>query len=79
MEDNKINGIPVIVSTAIPARGIILADWYKLIVGTWGNGYSYIFDQATKADQGIVRLIFNAFACTAPVQSAAFATKVLKA
>lgn len=79
MEDNKINGIPVIVSTCIPARGIILADWNKLIVGTWGNGYSLKVDDTTKSEQGIVRLVFNAFACSVPVQSEAFAVKVLKA
>lgn len=79
MENNEINGIPVIVSTCIPARGIILADWSKLIVGTWGNGYSLKVDDTTKSEQGIVRLVFNAFACTVPVQPTAFATKILKA
>lgn len=60
LEDDRIDGIPVVTSGNIAAKGMILADWRELIIAQWG-ALDITVDPYTQATNGSVRLVVNAF------------------
>ncbi len=78
MEGNEVEGISVLTSSAVTANGLALADWRELIIGQWG-GLDLTVDTITKAAEGMVRIVINAYFDAKVRRPAAIATKVLKA
>lgn len=59
MEDNEINGYPVLCTSAVADKGVIMANWSDLVIGQWG-GIDLTVDPYTQAANGKVRLVINA-------------------
>ena len=76
MEDNEINGYPVLCTSAVADKGVIMANWSDLVIGQWG-GIDLTVDPYTQAANGKVRLVINAYFDAKPRRADAFAKKVL--
>ncbi len=77
MEDNEIEGIKVLSSSAVVTNGLALADWRELVIAQWG-GLDLTIDPLTKAADGMVRIVINAYFDAKMRRPAAIAAKVLK-
>lgn len=78
MEGNELNGYPVICTSAVAGKGVIMANWSDLVIGQWG-GIDLTVDPYTQAANGKVRLVINAYFDAKPRRAEAFVKKVLKA
>lgn len=78
MEGNELNGYPVICTSAVTGKGVIMANWSDLVIGQWG-GIDLVVDPYTQAANGKVRLVINAYFDAKPRRAEAFVKKVLKA
>lgn len=78
MEGNEVNGYPVLCTSAVADKGVILANWSDLVIGQWG-GIDLTVDPYTQAANGKVRLVINAYFDAKPRRADAFIKKVLKA
>ena len=78
MEDNEINGYPVLCTSAVADKGVIMANWSDLVIGQWG-GIDLTVDPYTQAASGKVRLVINAYFDAKPRRADAFVKKVLMA
>ena len=78
MEGNEINGYPVLCTSAVADKGVIMANWSDLVIGQWG-GIDLTVDPYTQAANGKVRLVINAYFDAKPRRAEAFVKKVLKA
>lgn len=78
MEDNEINGYPVLCTSAVADKGVIMANWSDLVIGQWG-GIDLTVDPYTQAANGKVRLVINAYFDAKPRRADAFVKKVLMA
>lgn len=78
MEGNELNGYPVICTSAVADKGVIMANWSDLVIGQWG-GIDLTVDPYTQAANGKVRLVINAYFDAKPRRAEAFVKKILKA
>lgn len=76
MEGNEINGYPVLCTSAVAGKGVIMANWSDLVIGQWG-GIDLTVDPYTQAANGKVRLVINAYFDAKPRRADAFVKKVL--
>ena len=37
MEGNELNGYPVMCTSAVTGKGVIMANWSDLVIGQWGG------------------------------------------
>lgn len=78
MEGNEINGYPVLCTSAVAGKGVIMGNWSDYVIGQWG-GIDLTVDPYTQAANGKVRLVINAYFDAKPRRTDAFAKKVLQA
>ena len=78
MEGNELNGYPVLCTSAVTGKGVIMANWSDLVIGQWG-GIDLVVDPYTQAANGKVRLVINAYFDAKPRRAEAFVKKILKA
>ena len=57
--NGKIDNIPVVETPYFSGDEVILADWSKLVLGSWG--IKLTADKYTKANVGVIRLIINSY------------------
>lgn len=78
MEGNEVNGYPVLCTSAVAGKGVIMGNWSDYVIGQWG-GIDLTVDPYTQAANGKVRLVINAYFDAKPRRADAFVKKVLKA
>lgn len=76
MEDNEINGYPVLCSSAVTDKGIVMGNFSDLVIGQWG-GIDLTVDPYTQAANNKVRLVINAYFDAKVRRADAFAKKIL--
>ena len=57
----EIDGYKTISSNSVADKGMICMDPRELVIGQWGTGYDVTVDPYTKAADGQVRLVINAY------------------
>lgn len=57
----EIDGFKTISSNSVADKGIICMDPKELIIGNWGSAFDLTIDPYTKAADGQVRLVINAY------------------
>ena len=57
----EIDGFKTISSNSVADKGIICMDPKELVIGQWGSAYDITVDPYTKAADGQVRLVINAY------------------
>ena len=77
MQDGEIEGRDVYVSSAVVKKGVVVGDFKDYVVAQWG-GLDLTVDPYTKASEGMVRLVINAYFDAKPRRSEAFVKKILK-
>ena len=78
MEGNELNGYPVMCTSAVTGKGVIMANWSDLVICQCG-GIDLVVDPYTQAANGKVRLVINAYFDAKPRRAEAFVKKILKA
>ncbi len=78
MEGNEVNGYPVLCTSAVSGKGVIMGNWSDYVIGQWG-GIDLTVDPYTQAANGKVRLVINAYFDAKPRRADSFVKKVLKA
>ena len=78
MEGSEMNGYPVLCSSAVSAKGVVMGNFNDYVIGQFG-AIDLTVDPFTKAGDGKIRLVINAFFDAKPRRAASFAKKVLKA
>ena len=78
MEGNELNGYPVLCTSAVSGKGVVMANWSDYVIGQWG-GIDLTVDPYTQAANGKVRLVINAYFDAKPRREEAFVKKVLNA
>ena len=76
MEGNEVNGYPVLCTSAVAGKGVIMGNFNDLVIGQWG-GIDLTVDPYTQAANGKVRLVINAYFDAKPRRAEAFVKKVL--
>ena len=76
MEGNEMNGYPVLCTSAVSGKGVIMGNFNDLVIGQWG-GIDLTVDPYTQAANGKVRLVINAYFDCKPRRAEAFVKKVL--
>lgn len=77
MEGGEVEGIRVLSSSAVASKGVLLGDFRELLIGQWG-GIDLTIDTLTKATEGMVRIVINAYFDAKVRRTAAFQKKILK-
>lgn len=77
MEGDEINGYKTLTSSAVASKGVIFGDFSDYIIGQWGS-LDLVVDNYTKATEGMVRLVINAYFDAKPRRAVSFAKKILK-
>jgi len=77
MEDGEVNGYPVLSTSAVASKGVIMGNWADYVIGQWG-GIDLTVDPYTQAASGKVRLVINAYFDAKPRRTASFVKKILK-
>ena len=75
MEDDEINGIKVLCTSA--SKGIVLGNFSEYVIAQWG-AIDLTVDPYTKAGDGKIRLVVNAYFDAKPRRSEAFVTGVVE-
>lgn len=60
MENNQIDGTPMINTSNVSTKKFVYGDWNYLAVGSWGD-IDITVDEYTQAVNGCIRLVINAF------------------
>lgn len=76
MQNNEIEGYPVLCSSAVASKGIVMGNFADYVIGQWG-GIDLTVDPYTQAANGKVRLVVNAYFDAKPRREEAFVKKVL--
>lgn len=77
MQDGEIEGREVYVSSAVVKKGVVVGDFKDYVVAQWG-GLDLTVDPYTKASEGMVRLVINAYFDAKPRRADAFVKRILK-
>ena len=60
-DGDEIDGYKAISSNSVVTNGIICMDPHELVIGNWGSAFEIVVDPYTKAADGQVRLVVNAY------------------
>ena len=60
-DGSEIDGYQTISSNSVADKGIICIDPHELVIGNWGSAFEITVDPYTKAADGQVRLVVNAY------------------
>lgn len=77
MQDGEIEGREVYVSSAVVKKGVVVGDFKDYVVAQWG-GLDLTVDPYTKASEGMIRLVINAYFDAKPRRAEAFVKRILK-
>ena len=75
MEDGEVNGIKVLCTSA--SKGVVLGNFSEYVIAQWG-AIDLTVDPYTKAADGKVRLVINAYFDAKPRRSEAFVAGVVE-
>lgn len=77
MADGEIEGNEVISSASVVKKGVILGDFRELVIGQWG-ALDVVVDPYTKAADGQIRVVVNAYFDAALRRPSAVVKHILK-
>ena len=77
LEDGEIEGSKALVSSNVVAKGMVVGDFSDYVIAQWGS-IDIVCDTFTKATEGKVRLVVNAYFDAKPRRSTSFVRRILK-
>lgn len=77
LEDGEIEGSKALVSSNVAAKGFVVGDFNDYVIAQWG-AIDLVVDNYTKATEGKVRLVVNAYFDAKPRRSTSFVKRILK-
>ena len=77
LEDGEIEGSKALVSSNVTAKGFVVGDFSDYVIAQWGS-IDIVCDSYTKATEGKVRLVVNAYFDAKPRRAASFVKRILK-
>lgn len=77
MEGGEVEGIPVLSTTGVISKGMLLGNFRELLIGQWG-GIDLTVDPYTQAGKAMVRLVINAYFDARMRRPAAIVKHILK-
>lgn len=77
LEDGEIEGSKALVSSNVVAKGMVVGDFTDYVIAQWG-AIDLVVDNYTKATEGKVRLVVNAYFDAKPRRSSSFVKRILK-
>lgn len=77
LEDGEIEGSKALVSSNVVAKGLVVGDFTDYVIAQWG-AIDLVVDNYTKATEGKVRLVVNAYFDAKPRRSTSFVKRILK-
>ena len=75
MENGEVNGIKTLCTSA--CKGVVLGNFNEYVIAQWG-AIDLTVDPYTKASDGKIRLVINAYFDAKPRRSEAFVTGVVE-
>lgn len=77
LEDGEIEGSKALVSSNVVAKGMVVGDFTDYVIAQWG-AIDLVCDAYTKATEGKVRLVVNAYFDAKPRRATSFVKRILK-
>lgn len=77
LEDGEIEGSKALVSNNVTAKGFVVGDFTDYVIAQWG-AIDLVVDNYTKATEGKVRLVVNAYFDAKPRRATSFVKRILK-
>lgn len=77
LEDGEIEGSKALVSSNVVAKGMVVGDFSDYVIAQWGS-IDIVCDSYTKATEGKVRLVVNAYFDAKPRRASSFVKRILK-
>lgn len=77
LEDGEIEGSKALVSSNVVAKGMVVGDFNDYVIAQWG-AIDLVVDNYTKATEGKVRLVVNAYFDAKPRRATSFVKRILK-
>lgn len=77
LEDGEIEGSKALVSSNVVAKGMVVGDFSDYVIAQWG-AIDLVVDNYTKATEGKVRLVVNAYFDAKPRRATSFVKRILK-
>lgn len=77
LEDGEIEGSKALVSSNVTAKGLVVGDFSDYVIAQWG-AIDLVVDNYTKATEGKVRLVVNAYFDAKPRRATSFIKRILK-
>lgn len=77
LEDGEIEGSKALVSSNVVAKGFVVGDFTDYVIAQWG-AIDLVVDNYTKATEGKVRLVVNAYFDAKPRRATSFVKRILK-
>ena len=77
LEDGEIEGSKALVSSNVVAKGMVVGDFSDYVIAQWG-AIDLVVDNYTKATEGKVRLVVNAYFDAKPRRATSFVRRILK-
>lgn len=77
LEDGEIEGSKALVSSNVVAKGMVVGDFTDYVIAQWG-AIDILCDTFTKATEGKVRLVVNAYFDAKPRRATSFIKRILK-
>ena len=77
LEDGEIEGSKALVSSNVTAKGLVVGDFSDYVIAQWGS-IDIVCDAFTKATEGKVRLVVNAYFDAKPRRATSFVKRILK-
>ena len=77
LEDGEIEGSKALVSSNVVAKGMVVGDFTDYVIAQWG-AIDLVVDNYTKATEGKVRLVVNAYFDAKPRRATSFVRRSLK-
>lgn len=77
LEDGEIEGSKALVSSNVVAKGMVVGDFTDYVIAQWGS-IDIVCDSFTKATEGKVRLVVNAYFDAKPRRATSFIKRILK-
>ena len=77
LEDGEIEGSKALVSSNVAAKGLVVGDLTDYVIAQWG-AIDLVVDNYTKATEGKVRLVVNAYFDAKPRRATSFVKRILK-
>ena len=77
LEDGEIEGSKALVSSNVTAKGFVVGNFNDYVIAQWGS-IDIVCDAFTKATEGKVRLVVNAYFDAKPRRASSFVKRILK-